>query len=53
MTASTRRLPRLAASIIVTALVLAACGDDEDESAEPAATEPAVTEPAPRHGTAR
>jgi hypothetical protein len=45
MTPSTRRVPRLAASIIVTALVLAACGDDDD--AEPAATEPAapVTEP--------
>jgi hypothetical protein len=45
LTPSTRRVPRLAASIIVTALVLAACGDDDD--AEPAATEPAapVTEP--------
>jgi hypothetical protein len=45
MTPSTRHVPRLAASIIVTALVLAACGDDDD--AEPAATEPAapVTEP--------
>jgi hypothetical protein len=45
MTPSTRRVPRLAASIIVTALVFAACGDDDD--AEPAATEPAapVTEP--------
>ena len=45
MTPSTRRLPRLAASIIVASLVLGACGDDDD--AEPAATEPAapVTEP--------
>jgi hypothetical protein len=45
MTPSTRHVPRLAASIIVTALVLAACGDDDD--AEPAATEPAapVAEP--------
>ena len=45
MTASTRRVPHLAASIIVTALVLAACGDDD--AAEPVATEPAtpVTEP--------
>jgi hypothetical protein len=45
MTPSTRHVPGLAASIIVTALVLAACGDDDD--AEPAATEPAapVAEP--------
>ena len=45
MTPSTRRVPRLAAPIIVTALVLAACGDDD--AAEPVATEPAtpVTEP--------
>ena len=41
MTPSTRRASRLAAPIVVAALALAACGDDDD-STEPVATEPAA-----------
>jgi hypothetical protein len=44
MTPSTPRVPRLVAPMIVAALVLAACGDDEDDSAP--VTEPPVEEPA-------
>jgi hypothetical protein len=44
MTPSTPRVPRLVAPMIVAALVLAACGDDEDDSAP--VTEPPVEESA-------